>query len=62
MPAPAPGTEQVPAPARKMPVAPKTTGIYTPETAPVPVSTPAFQTAPAVVPNVPADADRREPF
>jgi hypothetical protein len=65
MPAPVPGAEQVPAPAKKMPAAPKTTGIYnsnTAETAPVPVSTPNFQSAPAIVPNVPADAERREPF
>jgi hypothetical protein len=64
-PAPAPGAERVPppgTPAKKMPAAPKTTQNYTPETAPVPVSTPAFQNAPAIVPNVPADADRKEPF
>jgi hypothetical protein len=46
-----------------MPAAPKSVQIYnTPETAPVPVSTPTFQTVPSVTPNVPAEADRKEPF
>ena len=48
-------------PAKKMPVAPKTTQFNnTPESAPVPVSTPAFQSAPVIVPNVPADGDRAD--
>jgi hypothetical protein len=34
----------------------------TPETAPVPVTTPSLGTVPAIVPNVPADTERKEPF
>jgi len=68
--APAPGpvaprpVEPIPAPGpgKKMPNAPKTTLFNSPESIPVPVSTPALETAPAVVPNVPANTDRKEPF
>jgi hypothetical protein len=62
--APAPRPEPIPAPgtpAKKMPNT-KTTQNFAPESVPVPDSTPALETAPAVVPNVPADTDRKEPF
>jgi hypothetical protein len=64
----APSAEPIPAPretpAKKMPVAPpaKSVQILNQDAAPLPVSTPAFEGAPAVVPNVPANNDRREPF
>jgi len=68
-PAPAGKAEPIPAPkeapAQKMPnSAPpaKSVQIITPESAPIPVSTPALEVAPAIVPNVPANADRKEPF
>jgi len=63
----APQAEPIPAPqapAKKMPNTPPAKSVQNlaPEAAPVPVGTPALETAPAVIPNVPADADRKEPF
>jgi hypothetical protein len=63
-----PSAEPIPAPketpAKKMPVAPpaKSVQILNQDSAPIPVSAPAVEGTPAIVPNVPANNDRREPF
>jgi len=59
---PAPGGTP---PAKKMPSTPpakSSVQFDTPQAAPIPVGTPALETAPVIAPNVPADADRKEPF
>jgi hypothetical protein len=38
------------------------TQVITPESPYAPRSTPTFESAPAIVPNVPANPNRREPF